>query len=575
MTSQAVTVTAARRLLELAARLGVDYFFTNLGSDHPAFIEAFAAIDETGGAMPRIVVCPHEMTALTAAHGYAMVTRRPQMVLVHVDVGTQNLGCSLHNASRGRVPAIIVAGLSPVTVSGGRAGARTEFIHYTQDAPRQHEIAAQYMKWTYELRAPEMLDSVLMRAMQVATTVPEGPIYLTGAREVWEGQAEPLSDEALAHWSPARLGGLREDAVAELHEALSHARRPLVLTTYLGRNQDAVGRLVELSERLGLPVAEIAPQYVNFPGGHPHHAGYRRNALVADADLILMLDVDVPWIVSRTQPAAGARLFHIDADPVKESMGFWHFPAHRSYRADSDYVLQQLLEYGRDRTQAVPAERQQWIAAARERVAAAPLPSLSVRQGGITVKQLTQAVGELVNARTVIVCEEPSGTETILSTLRLNRPGSYYVNGGSGLGWGINAAVGVKLADPQAEVIALSGDGSFLFGVPSSTYWVAQTYGAPILTVVYNNRGWNSPKVSTNLVHAQSTAQSKDRYWITVADGARLADIAAAASGAAAFRVSEGEALRATLQEALEIVRGGRSAVVEVMLDPISEQVLA
>ena len=575
MTSQAVTVTAARRLLELAARLGVDYFFTNLGSDHPAFIEAFAAIDEAGGAMPRIVVCPHEMTALTAAHGYAMVTRRPQIVLVHVDVGTQNLGCSLHNASRGRVPAIIVAGLSPVTVSGDRAGARTEFIHYTQDAPRQHEIAAQYMKWTYELRAPEMLDSVLMRAMQVATTVPEGPIYLTGAREVWEGQAEPLSDEALAHWSPARLGGLREDAVAELHEALSQARRPLVLTTYLGRNQDAVGRLVELSERLGLPVAEIAPQYVNFPGGHPHHAGYRRNALVADADLVLMLDVDVPWIVSRTEPAAGARLFHIDADPVKESMGFWHFPAHRSYRADSDYVLQQLLDYGRDRTQAVPAERQQWIAAARERVAAAPLPSLSVRQGGITVKQLTQAVGELVTARTVIVCEEPSGTETILSTLRLNRPGSYYVNGGSGLGWCINAAVGVKLADPQAEVIALSGDGSFLFGVPSSTYWVAQTYGAPILTVVYNNRGWNSPKVSTNLVHAQSTAQSKDRYWITVADGARLADIAAAASGAAAFRVSEGEALRATLQEALEIVRGGRSAVVEVMLDPISEQVLA
>lgn len=575
MTSQAVTVTAARRLLELAARLGVDYFFTNLGSDHPAFIEAFAAIDEAGGAMPRIVVCPHEMTALTAAHGYAMVTRRPQMVLVHVDVGTQNLGCSLHNAARGRVPAIIVAGLSPVTVSGDRTGARTEFIHYTQDAPRQHEIAAQYMKWTYELRAPEMLDSVLMRAVQVATTVPEGPIYLTGAREVWEGQAEPLSDEALAHWSPARLGGLREEAVAELHEALSQAMRPLVLTTYLGRNQNAVGRLVELSERLGLPVAEIAPQYVNFPGGHPHHVGYRRNALVAEADLILMLDVDVPWIVSRTQPAAGARLFHIDADPVKESMGFWHFPAHRSYLADSDYVLQQLLDYGRDRTQALPDERRQWIAAARERVAAAPLPSLSVRQGGITVKQLTQAVGELVNARTVIVCEEPSGTETILSTLRLNRPGSYYVNGGSGLGWGINAAVGVKLADPQAEVIALSGDGSFLFGVPSSTYWVAQTYGAPILTVVYNNRGWNSPKVSTNLVHAQSTAQSKDRYWITVADGARLADIAAAASGAAAFRVSEGEALRATLREALEIVRGGRSAVVEVMLDPISEQVLA
>ncbi|MEJ7686998.1 MAG: thiamine pyrophosphate-binding protein [Variovorax sp.] len=98
--------TAARRLLEEAGRLGIEHIFTNLGSDHPAFIEAFAAIDESGNPMPRIVVCPHEMTALSAAHGYAMRTRRPQMVLVHVDVGTQNLGCSIHNAARGRVPAI-------------------------------------------------------------------------------------------------------------------------------------------------------------------------------------------------------------------------------------------------------------------------------------------------------------------------------------------------------------------------------------------------------------------------------------------------------------------------------------
>jgi acetolactate synthase I/II/III large subunit len=96
--------TAARRLLEEAARLGIDYIFTNLGSDHPAFIEAFADLDAAGAAMPRIVVCPHEMTALSAAHGYAMRTRRAQMVLVHVDVGTQNLGGSVHNAARGCRP---------------------------------------------------------------------------------------------------------------------------------------------------------------------------------------------------------------------------------------------------------------------------------------------------------------------------------------------------------------------------------------------------------------------------------------------------------------------------------------
>ena len=137
--------SVAQRLLQTAAELGVEYIFTNLGSDHPAFIEAFSRIEEAGGLMPKIVICPHEMTALSAAHGHAMSSRRAQMVLVHVDVGTQNLGCSIHNAARSRVPAIIVAGLSPTTTSGDRTGARTEYIHYTQDTTRQHEIVGQYM----------------------------------------------------------------------------------------------------------------------------------------------------------------------------------------------------------------------------------------------------------------------------------------------------------------------------------------------------------------------------------------------------------------------------------------------
>ena len=124
MTEDDDQASAAQRLLELSTRLGVKYIFANLGSDHPAFIEAFARLHERGEPMPQVVICPHEMTALSAAHGYAMLTRRPQLVLVHVDVGTQNLGGSVHNAARGRIPAIIVAGLSPLTDGTERVGAR-------------------------------------------------------------------------------------------------------------------------------------------------------------------------------------------------------------------------------------------------------------------------------------------------------------------------------------------------------------------------------------------------------------------------------------------------------------------
>lgn len=564
------TPTVARRLLEEAARLQVDYIFTNLGSDHPAFIEAFASAREQGLQIPRIIVCPHEMTALSAAHGHAMLTRRAQMVLVHVDVGTQNLGCSIHNAARGRVPAIIVAGLSPVTTAGGRVGARTEFIHYTQDTSRQHEIGGQYMKWSYELRAAEMVDQVLLRGAQIANTVPQGPVYLTGAREIWEEPATAPQQPA-RHWQPAGMAGLPADAIAELADALAQARRPLLITSYLGRQPEAAEALAELSNRLGIAVCEVNPQYVNFPGDHPHHVGYRRNSLVDEADLILMVDVDVPWLEGKVQPRPEARLFQIDCDPLKEDLGFWHFPADARWQADSLIMLRQLLDQCPPSTdQSAMDTRRAWIDQARARLALPDMPLPA--DDAIDVQRLSEAIAELVNERTVVIFEEPTATDRVLHTLRMRRPGSYYANGGSGLGWSINAAIGVKLADPEAEVITLVGDGSYIFGVPSSAYWVAETYGAPQLTIVFNNGGWNAPKASTLLVHPEGVAKRTDHYWITIGAQSRPADIAAAASGAAAFRVTRRAELAATLREALAVVRGGRSAVVDVVTLPISAQ---
>lgn len=564
------TVTAAQQLLEFSARLGVEYLFTNLGSDHPAFIEGFAQIAERGGKMPKVIVCPHEMTALSAAHGYAMITRRPQMVLLHVDVGTQNLGGSVHNAARGRVPAIIVAGLSPVTTNTSRTGARNEFIHYIQDVPHQHEIVAQYMKWSYEVRAPEMVDEVVLRAMQIATTMPEGPVYVTGARELWDALIEP-SGESAERWPAAKLGGLPDAAVPRIVAALAAAKRPIVISAYLGRQTEAVAKLAELSHRMGIGVCEVSPEYLNCPGDHPHHLSYRRNTLVDEADLILMLDVDVPWIPTKVQPRPDARLIHIDADPVKDKLGFWHFPSHETYQADTLQALGQLLAQlpatvpGRD-------ERCAWIAQAKQRVNPPPaLPS----SGAIAMDELTSAVRELVNDKTIVLFEEPSGTEAVPSVLRMQRPGSWFSSGGAGLGWGINAATGAKLARPDADVIAIVGDGCYLFGVPSSAYWVASTYKTPHLTVIYNNGGWHSPKLSTLWVYPEGTARRNDTFWVTMGAGAKLAEIAAAAGDVDAQRVTDRAQLRPALQRGLAAVRAGRPAVVEVAITPISAQVLS
>lgn len=560
--------TAAERLLRLAARVGATHIFANLGSDHPAFIEAFAELEESGEAHPRIVVCPHEMTALSAAHGYAMITRQPQLVLVHVDVGTANLGGSVHNAARGRVPAILLAGLSPVTDGGNRTGSRTEFIHYIQDTRHQDAIVQPYAKWLYELRAGEMVDKVLLRGRQLAMSEPQGVVYITGAREVWE--ESPDGEENPAEWPLPEPNGIPESAAQGIMAALLEAKRPLILTSYLGRNPEAVEKLAALSDGVGIGVSEIIPQYLNFPGDHPHHLGYEMNRLVDQADCILLLDIDVPWISSRVQPRNDARIFQIDCDPLKESLGYWHFGIGRSWRADSARVLEQLLGLVRE-TPSGREERIRWIGEARPKPAEKPSHRDS---SAITGEEVAHAVRGLLNDRSIVVMESPTGSRYVSSILRLNRPGTFFTSGGSSLGWGINAAIGVKLANPTAEVIALVGDGCYQYGVPNSTYWTAMAYRTPFLTIVLNNGGWQSPKYSADLVHPDGPAKRHDTYWSTATANAKHAEIAAASGDASAFTVTDRPALAAALHAAMEVVRNGRCAVVDIAIARFSAQVL-
>ncbi len=127
--------TVAAHLLRAAHECGAEYIFTNLGSDHPAFIQAFAEMDGREDC-PAVICCPHEMTALSAAHGHAMLSRRAQLVLVHVDVGTQNLGSSVHNAARGRIPAFIIASKPLPTTRRMPSAPRTARAATSSPTPR-------------------------------------------------------------------------------------------------------------------------------------------------------------------------------------------------------------------------------------------------------------------------------------------------------------------------------------------------------------------------------------------------------------------------------------------------------
>jgi len=280
---------------------------------------------ETPDSFPKIITCPNEvracaipsfpsagttrtltvehlgqMVALSAAHGMALTTGTPQAVVVHVDVGTQGLAAAVHNASVGRVPVLVFAGLSPFTQEGEMRGSRTEFIHWSQDVHNQREIVAQYCRYTAEIRTGRNIKQMVNRALGFATSDPKGPVYLVGAREVMEEDIEPYTLDQ-SFWAPIEPAALSEVGVKTVCDALLAARDPLVIVGYSGRKEESVGELVKFVDSVGARVLDSLGSDICFPANHRSYLGVRYGVhdKVTEADVILLLDVDVPYIPTR------------------------------------------------------------------------------------------------------------------------------------------------------------------------------------------------------------------------------------------------------------------------------------
>jgi acetolactate synthase-1/2/3 large subunit len=175
--------SVAEAYLALLAERGIEYLFANAGTDFAPLVEAFAKSARTGAPAPQPLVATHENLALSMAHGYAMVSGRVPAVMVHVSVGTANGICGALNAARENVPILFTAGRSPLTESA-LPGARDVYIHWAQEMFDQAGMLREIVKWEYELRNGQQLETVIDRALAVATTQPQGPVYLSLPREV-------------------------------------------------------------------------------------------------------------------------------------------------------------------------------------------------------------------------------------------------------------------------------------------------------------------------------------------------------------------------------------------------------
>ena len=419
-------------MLEALSEAGVDCLFTNYGSDHTAIIEAVATAREQGRPMPRIVTAPVEMVALSAAHGHAQLSGRAQAVLVHVECGTQSLAGAIHNASKGRVPVLILAGASPATQEGELRGSRNEFIQWIQDVADQRGIVRGYVNYDHEIRFGANAKQIVHRALQIAHSDPRGPVYVMATREVLEAETARVEIRT-DHWRAVAPAALPSGAAAGIARSLLEARRPLVVTSFVGRNPAAFAELERLCGELAVGVLESVPSYVNYPTTDSLYLGcqwneQRQNAALAEADLIVVIDSDVPWIPTVSRPRADARIVHIDPDPLKTRIaalvhpGGGVLPRGCGDRACAD-------PRGRERT----AERRQ---RSRHRRATGALRSVArgararadrrrtaARTDGITPEHLTAAVREAVGEDAVVMSEAVTNFHVVSRHMRRRAPG--------------------------------------------------------------------------------------------------------------------------------------------------------
>lgn len=606
--------TASFAFFEALHEAGISHVFVNLGSDHPSIIEAMVKGQRENKAnFPRIITCPNEMVAMSMADGYARLTNKPQAVIVHVDVGTQGLGAAVHNASTGRAPILLFAGLSPFTIEGEMRGSRTEYIHWIQDVPDQKQILSQYMRYSAELRTGKNVKQMVNRALQFARSAPQGPVYLCGAREVMEEDIEPYTVDP-KYWKPVELGQLPSHGVKDIAEALAGAKEPLVVTGYAGRNQAFPQKLVELANTVkGLRVLDTGGSDMCFPASHPGWLGLRfgREEYIKTADVILVLDCDVPWINTANRPRADAQIFHVDSDPLKHMMPVFYLDALQRYQADSLLATEQITEYLRttpsaQQALAGPAADARWAQlqeSYRARLADIDGRSRPAADGQFGTGYLSRKLKELLPADAIYAIEAVTNTGFVHDNVRPELPGSWINCGGGGLGWSGGGALGIKLATDAEHggagkgkfVVQIVGDGTFLFSVPGSVYWIAQRYGIPVLTIVLNNKGmfwfalsfpvngffkkkkkkltqhppgWNAPRRSLLLVHpdglgSQATNEEINISFDPVPDYSGIAK-AAAGGNLYAARVDNAQALDQTLKEAIASVQGGQAAVVDV-----------
>ncbi|HEY2245448.1 MAG TPA: thiamine pyrophosphate-binding protein [Xanthobacteraceae bacterium] len=496
-------MSGKRAFLELLKQEGVEILFGNPGTTELPLMDALAVEYEL-----RYVLALQEASVIGMADGYAQASGKLAVVNLHVTPGLGNAMGMLYDAQKAGSPILVTAGQHDQDFN------TTEPILWADLPP----IARPLVKWSAEVHRLADLPRLLHRAAKTALAPPSGPVFLSLPGDILKAEGE------IDLLAPTRIAAqLRGDpaAVKQAATILAEAKRPLIVAGDAVARSKAHAELIELAELIGAPVySELVPSTASFPASHPLFRGAMTRMqgpirkILEQYDVLFSVggDLFTLSLPSDIEPMpAGLTLIHLDTDPWELGK---NYPPQVAILGDPKTTLPDVTEAvrkamssgargaARERLDAAKAatlaERDALKAKAREMAGQTPVQPLS----------LLNAIGEMLPKDAVVIDETISSGAGIRSLIRSDDPQSFYGLRGGGIGWGLPAAIGVKLALPHRPVLALVGDGSAMY--TCQALWTAAHERIAAVFVILNNSSYRILK--QRLVAQRGLAAQVDRF---------------------------------------------------------------
>jgi acetolactate synthase-1/2/3 large subunit len=520
-------------IVDLCKAYGIEYAALNPGATFRGLHDSI--VNYGGNRTPQIILCNHEEIAVAVAQGYAKAAGRPMAAIVHNVVGLLHAAMAIYTAWLDRTPLLVMGGTGPMAVE-----TRRPWIDWIHTALVQGNAVRDYVKWDDQPASLQGIVESFIRGYRIATTEPQGPVYLCWDAALQERKLEaPITIPDVQRYAPPSLAQADPAALDRLANWLIEAEHPLILADYLGRRPDAVPALVRLAESLAIPVIDLGSRF-NFPNTHPLDLTGAEGELLPQADLVLALDVfdleKAVAVVDRTariptsQLRPGARLAHISFTDFMvrswaQEQGRLH-PVDLPIAADTLLAVPALAERLIKAVDADPALR-----AKRDRRAAemaAKHQALRDRaqetlervrdETPIALPRLADDLWSVVkDEKWVLVNRNLRGWTRRLWAWTGPRPivGAHM---GGGVGYGLGHAIGAALAlGRECLCIDIQPDGDLLY--TPSALWTAAHHRIPLLIVMYNNRSYYNDEEHQILI-ARARHRPVQNAWI----GQRLDD---------------------------------------------------